>query len=74
MNWIRMNIAVNNKSRARLEKLARDSDQSMSEVIRMALAVYSIIVTAKKNSPGVKLLITDKNGENAREIILPELQ
>ena len=57
----RMNISVTDKLRERLKSLSLDTGLSFSEIIRRAVALYS--VAWKINNDGNSLSVTGPNGE-----------
>jgi len=66
----RMTLELPPKARGKLEKLSQKTDQSFSEVIRRALALYDLV--GAEAMAGSKLIIRSRNGE--REVILTEFE
>jgi hypothetical protein len=58
------------RARAKLENLSAETDQSLSEVIRRALAVYDLLWS--ETQKGGALIIRNPEGE--REVILAEFK
>ena len=57
----RLNLEVAASVRERLESLRRSTEaESLTEVIRRALAVYEFLVKHKKN--GARLIVEQRNG------------
>jgi len=70
----RLNLDLGPKARENLERISVESEQSLSEVVRNALAVYGVLwseLTAKK---GRSLIIRDPDGQNDMELIIPGLR
>jgi hypothetical protein len=65
-----MNLDVGPKARAKLEALSGETEQSYSEILRNALAVYATLWSELKK--GGSLIIRGTDSE--KELILPELQ
>jgi hypothetical protein len=63
-----MTLELPPKAREKLERLSHETDQSLSEVIRRALALYALV--GAEAMAGNKLIIRSRNGE--REIVFPE--
>ena len=66
----RMTLELPPRARGNLERLSQDTDQSLSEVIRRALALYGLVGT--EAMAGNKLIIRGREGE--REILLTEFE
>jgi hypothetical protein len=66
----RLNLEVGPKARARLERMSEETEQSFSEVIRGALALYDTVWSELK--AGRKLIVQGPDGE--KEIVLPSLK
>lgn len=66
----RLTLELPQRARAKLETLSEETDQSLSEVIRRALAVYDLLWSESKK--GGSLIIRTPEGD--REIILAEFQ
>ncbi len=64
----RMTLELPAKARTHLERLARDTDQSLSETIRRALQIYSLIASEIRDGSTLRL---ERNGDSV-EIVLPE--
>jgi predicted transcriptional regulator len=64
----RMTLELPPRARERLESLSERTDQSLSEVIRRALATYDLLFTEMKK--GNSVIIRGTEGE--REIIFSE--
>jgi hypothetical protein len=65
-----MTLELPPRAREKLEKLGRDTDQSLSEVIRRALSLYDLVGT--EAMAGNKLIIRGHDGE--REVLLTEFE
>jgi len=63
---VRMTLELSPKVRERLQDLSAETDQSLSEVIRRALAVYDFILTETKR--GGNLIIRTPDGE--KELVI----
>ena len=66
----RLNLDVGPKSREKLERISNETEQSLSEVIRSALAVYDALWAELKT--GRSLIVRGPDGE--KELIVPELR
>jgi len=58
------------KARENLERISAETEQSLSEVVRSALALYGLLCTEIKE--GRSLIVRGPDGE--KEILLPELK
>jgi hypothetical protein len=67
-----MTLELPPRARGKLEKLGRETDQSLSEVIRRALALYDLV--GSEAMAGNKLIIRSRDGENEREVLLTEFE
>jgi predicted CopG family antitoxin len=68
----RLNLEVGPKAREKLERMSRETEQSFSDVIRNALAVYDLLWSELKT--GRKLVIQEGDGRDVKEIVLPEFR
>ena len=59
----RMNFELSSKSRKRLEKLANETDQGMSDVIRRALSIYNYLYEQSKLGNSVLVQGPEENKE-----------
>lgn len=66
----RMTLELPPRARGKLERLSQETDQSLSEVIRRALALYDLL--GAEATAGNKLIIRSRDGE--REIIIAEFE
>lgn len=66
----RMTLELPPKARGKLERLALETDQSLSEVIRRALALYDLV--GAEAMAGNRLIIRGREGE--REILFTEFE
>jgi predicted transcriptional regulator len=64
----RMTLELPPKAREKLERLSRETDQSLSEVIRRALSLYDLM--GAEAMAGNKLIIRGREGE--REVLIAE--
>lgn len=66
---VRLNLEVPERVRARIEALqSMTESDSMTEVIRRALALYDVVVEARSN--GQTLLIRDADGTTREMVVL----
>jgi len=65
-----MTLELPPKARGKLEDLSQITDQSLSEVIRRSLSLYSLLGT--ELTAGGKLVIRRREGE--KELVLPEFE
>ena len=63
-----MTIELPPKAREKLESLSQRTDQSLSEVIRRALATYDLLFTESKKGNSVII----RSAESDREIVFSE--
>lgn len=63
---VRVNLEMSSKCRETLEELSELTDQSYSEVLRRALAIYDLLIHEKE--AGAKLILKTKEAD--REVIL----
>lgn len=68
----RLNLEVGPKARERLEKLSGETEQSLSEVIRNALAVYDLLWSELKSETGRSLII--RGTDHEKELVIPEFR
>ena len=66
----RMTLELPARARGKLERLSQATDQTLSEVIRRALALYDLM--GAEAMAGNKLIIRSRDGE--REIVLAEFE
>jgi hypothetical protein len=66
----RLTLELPERARAKLENLATETDQSLSEVIRRSLALYDLMWSESKK--GGALIIRTPEGD--REVIVTEFQ
>jgi hypothetical protein len=66
----RMTLELPPRARGKLERLSQVTDQSLSEVIRRALALYDLV--GAEAMAGNKLIIRSRDGE--REIVIAEFE
>jgi hypothetical protein len=66
----RMTLELPSRAREKLERLSEKTDQSLSEVIRRALALYDLV--GAEAMAGNKLIIRTRDGE--REIAFTEFE
>jgi len=66
----RLTLELPERARAKLENLSTETDQSLSEVIRRALAIYDLLWSESKK--GGSLIIRTPEGD--REVIVTEFQ
>lgn len=64
----RINIVLSDKARTDLQEIATKTRRSMSDVIRMALALLK--VAFDELALGHKIAIIDSNGKPLKEIVL----
>jgi hypothetical protein len=65
-------LEVGPKAREKLERMSEETEQSFSDVIRNALAVYDLLWSELKT--GRKLVIQEPDGKDVKEIVLPEFR
>jgi hypothetical protein len=65
---MRLNIVLSEKARTELEHIATKSKRSMTEVIRIALALLK--VAFDETEKGYKLAILDASGKPVKEIVV----
>jgi len=63
-----MTLELPPKAREKLESLSQRTDQSLSEVIRRALATYDLLFTESKKGNSVII----RSAEGDREIVFSE--
>lgn len=68
----RLTLDLPTRAREKLETLSSETDQSLAEVIRRALSVYSLLWEAAKG--GDALMVRSRDGQREREILLPEFE
>jgi Ribbon-helix-helix protein, copG family len=68
----RLNLEVGPKAREKLERMSEETEQSFSEVIRNALALYDLLWSELKG--GRTLVVREADGKGEKEVILPELR
>ena len=64
----RLNVNLSTSAYAELQDLSRDSRRSMTEIVRLALAL--VRVALQEAERGNKLVITDAGGRSLREIVI----
>jgi hypothetical protein len=64
----RVNIVLSEKARTELEYIATRTRRSMTEVIRIALALLK--VAFDESEKGNKLAVVDANGKPVKEIVM----
>ena len=70
----RLNLEVGPRAREKLERISEETEQSLSDVIRNALAVYDLLWSELRAQPGRKLLVTEPDGSKERELVIPEFR
>lgn len=70
----RLNLDVGPKAREKLTRLSDATEQSLSDVIRNALAVYDLLWTELRATEGRKLLIKEADGSGEKEVLIPEFR
>ncbi len=65
-----MTLELPAKAREKLERLSKETDQSLSEVIRRALATYDLLWTESQSGHSVIL----RGPEGEREVIFAEFR
>lgn len=65
-----LNINLPENMLAELEKIAKESNLSMAEVVQTALALVKIASDANNNKQ--KLVVADQNGRPIKQINLPK--
>jgi len=65
----RLNVFLSERARLDLQRVAAIRKTTLTEVVRLGLALAKIAVEEAER--GNKLMITDKDGRPLREIILP---
>jgi hypothetical protein len=68
----RLNLEVGPKAREKLERMSEETEQTFSEVIRNALALYDLLWSELKM--GRTLVVREADGKGEKEVILPELR
>jgi len=65
----RLNVFLSEKARQDLQHVASIRKSSLTEVVRLGLALVKIAI--EESIRGNKLMITDREGRILREVILP---
>jgi hypothetical protein len=65
----RLNLDLGPKAKADLVQVSRDTEQSQSETIRAAIALYVTLWSELRS--GRKLFIREPDGAGEKEVILP---
>ncbi len=66
----RVNFVFSERAYADLAGIAESTHRSMTEVVRLGLALVKIALEASRN--GHKLVVTNSEGLPIKEIVLPE--
>lgn len=65
----RLNFNISEKAHADLTALAKHTHRSMTEIIRLGVALAKIALDAEQN--GNRLVIASPDGKPLKEIVLP---
>ncbi len=69
MTKSRLNLNLNEAARTELNNLAKVTDRSITELVRLALSVLKVLIDELR--AGHKLVVTKADGTLVKELILP---
>lgn len=65
----KMNFNVSARAYEELAELARQTQRSMTEIIRLGISLAKIAIEAERS--GQKLIVTTSEGKPLKELVLP---
>jgi hypothetical protein len=65
----RLNINLSERAHTELQSLSTETNRSVTELIRLAVGLLKITLEASRE--GHRLVITTKDGQALREIVIP---
>ena len=65
----RVNFVLSERAHSELVTLARETKRSMTDLVRLGLALVKIAIEAERN--GNRLIVTTSDGRPVKELVLP---
>jgi hypothetical protein len=65
----RLNLNLSETARKDVEELARQSDRSITETVRLALSLLKIVLEERRD--GNKFIVTTADGRPLKELVIP---